>query len=339
MECWDWRTVSETADPYTLAWNPDETRMVSGGGTGIQVWKGWKKETRKRSECTSLSEWNPVDSTRIISGYDNGTIKIWDGKKGTLLNSWEGHSQAVAAIVWNHDGTRIASVGAEDMTIKIWNGVSYELMITLEGHSYPVKMVYWNHDSSRILSVAEVSKEDSEFFLWDGMTGEKWKTVTSPLSDIRVVVWNHDSSKMLVAGTRERRKVILVWDGKLLTEDRQLRPCQTILSISWNNDFIKAISSHPQRPIEIWDAESGARLNTLKVASKYIHSVFWNHDDSKIFSGSEDGTIRIGDGTTGQLLKTESFGGIVDYVRLAKEEDRIFFSISGFIRCLTVTTL
>jgi WD40 repeat protein len=338
-------TVSETADPSTLAWNPDESRIVSGGFSGIQVRKGWKKETKKKSECTSLSEWNPVDTKRIISGYDNGTIKIWDGKKGILLNSWEGHSQAVTTVVWNHDGTRIAS-GSEERTIKIWNGVSYELMITLEGHSYPVMIVTWNHDSSRILSVAEKFQKEPEFFLWDGVTGEKWKTVTAPLDYVRAV-WNHDSSKLLVAGiTTEgegvlsQKGVIAVWDGKLLTEDRRLlEELRDFTSVSWNHDSSKIISGGRDRSIQIWDAESGALLYTLMGHSDYIYSVFWNHDDRKIFSGSEDGTIRIWDGTTGQLLKTESFGGIVTNMRLTKEADRIAFSMSGFIRCLTVTNL
>jgi WD40 repeat protein len=335
-------TVSETADPSTLAWNPDESRIVSGGETGIQVWKGWKKETRKKSECTSLSEWNPVDSTRIISGYDNGTIKIWDGKKGILLNSWEGHSQAVTAIVWNHDGTRIAS-GSWDKTIKIWDGVSYELLMTLEGHSLPVKIVCWNHDSSRILSVAvNDNDEGCEFFLWDGMTGEILKTMTTPLSYCSAAVWNHDSCKLLVADyTLYGKRVITVLDGKTLTEDRRLVEEQrtNILSVSWNHDSSKIISSSAEMPIQIWDAESGTLRNRLTGHSASVLTVFWNHDDSKIFSGSRDGTIRIWDGTTGQLLKTGSFGGNVSSVRLSKAGDQIVFAVSEFIRCLTVTNL
>jgi WD40 repeat protein len=43
----------------------------------------------------SLSELNPVDSQKIISGSEDGTINIWDGKKGMILNGWEEYSQAV----------------------------------------------------------------------------------------------------------------------------------------------------------------------------------------------------------------------------------------------------
>jgi WD40 repeat protein len=163
-----------------------------------------------------------VDSTRIVSGSKDGTINVWDGKKGMLLNSWKGHFMAVSVVVWNHDGTRIAS-GSMDKIIKIWDAVSYELLLTLGGHSYPVKRVCWNHDSSRILSVGDLSPGVSEFLLRDGMTGGILKTVTLPLGDLGAAVWNHDSSKLLVGGhTREEQGVIAVWDGQSLTEDRQL---------------------------------------------------------------------------------------------------------------------
>jgi WD40 repeat protein len=282
--------VTETANVYTLAWNPDESRIASGGKRGIQVWKGWTKETRKKTECTSLSGWNPVDSTRIISGFEDGTIRIWDGKKGVLLNSWEGHSKKVTTSVWNHDGTKIASIGSEDKTIKIWNGVSYALLMTLEGHSYPVMIVCWNHDSSRMISTA-TNYLESEFVLWDGMTGETLKTVTPSLSYYRVVVWNHDSTKLLVVGeTREREERIAVWDGKSLTEDRSLvNDYGFIHSVYWNHDSSKTIAIHQKIPIQIRDAESGALLNTLTGLTGFVTSVFWNRDHSKIFSGSDRG--------------------------------------------------
>jgi WD40 repeat protein len=280
-----------------------------------------------------------VDSMRIISGSEDGTIRIWDGKKGILLNSWEGHSQEVTSIVWNHDGTKLAS-GSTDMTIKIWEGANYTLLMTLEGHSYPVRIVTWNHDSSRILTVAAMTYVQSEFFLWDGMTGEGLKTAILPLSGVCAAVWNHDSSKLLVAGTtRDEDGVIVLWDGKMLTEERRLVYADgSIFSVCWNHDSTKIISSH-EEPIQIWDVESGALLNSFTGHFGHIWTVFWSHDGSKIWSGSEDGTIRIWDGATRQLLMTGSFGASVHCMRLTNDEDRIAFPLSGFLRCLTVTNL
>jgi WD40 repeat protein len=38
---------------------------------------------------------------------------VWDGVKGELLKSLEGHSDEVRTVVWNHDGSRILS-GSDD---------------------------------------------------------------------------------------------------------------------------------------------------------------------------------------------------------------------------------
>ncbi|MBQ2387231.1 MAG: hypothetical protein II300_08135, partial [Bacteroidales bacterium] len=59
------------------------------------------------------------DGTKIISGSDDGTIKIWDANTGKYLKTLEGHSDWVNSVAYSPDGTKIIS-GSDDGTIKIW---------------------------------------------------------------------------------------------------------------------------------------------------------------------------------------------------------------------------
>ena len=59
------------------------------------------------------------DGTKIISGSDDATIKIWEANTGQCLKTLKGHSDDVESVAYSPDGTKIIS-GSDDPTIKIW---------------------------------------------------------------------------------------------------------------------------------------------------------------------------------------------------------------------------
>ena len=59
------------------------------------------------------------DSTKIISGSGDETIKIWDANTGECLKTLEGHLDYVYSVTFGPDGTKIISC-SYDETIKIW---------------------------------------------------------------------------------------------------------------------------------------------------------------------------------------------------------------------------
>ena len=59
------------------------------------------------------------DGTKIISGSNDETIKIWEANTGECLKTLKGHSDWVYSVAYSPDGTKIIS-GSRDETIKIW---------------------------------------------------------------------------------------------------------------------------------------------------------------------------------------------------------------------------
>src|SRR2546421_6944222 len=63
------------------------------------------------------------DGTRVVSGSDDETVKIWDASSGACLKTLEAHSTCISSIAFSHDDTRVVS-GSVDKTVKIWDAGS-----------------------------------------------------------------------------------------------------------------------------------------------------------------------------------------------------------------------
>ena len=60
------------------------------------------------------------DGTRIVTGSDDKTAKVWDARTGTPLLDLKGHTGEVTSVSFSPDGTRIVT-GSEDKTAKVWD--------------------------------------------------------------------------------------------------------------------------------------------------------------------------------------------------------------------------
>jgi WD40 repeat protein len=88
------------------------------------------------------------DNTQIISGSWDRTIKIWDIKTCTCIETLIGHTGDVNQVIINKAGTRIIS-SSYDHTIKIWDATTYQLITTLYGHNEGVLTVVFDTDEKK----------------------------------------------------------------------------------------------------------------------------------------------------------------------------------------------
>ncbi|KAI2791708.1 Vegetative incompatibility protein HET-E-1 [Penicillium oxalicum] len=168
----------------------------------------------------------------------------WDAHTGACLQTLEGHDSYVNSVVFSPDGSRVAS-GSSDNTIKIWDAHTGACLQTLEGHGDWVNSVVFSPDSSHVAS----GSEDETIKIWDAHTGACLQTLEGHGDWVNSVVFSPTAAAS--------------------------RP------VVFSPDSSRVASGSLDKMIKIWDAHTGACLQTLNVGN-YVNILSFDTTNSSL---------------------------------------------------------
>jgi len=128
---------------HAVALSSDGALVATDDGVNIQI---WNTQTGEPAE-------------KLISHCEDETIASQEACAKAEKN-WLGHTKAVTALAYSHDGQYLASGGA-DTAIMFWNVESGEVEWPAEGHWATVTRLLWNPDGKTVLSGGKDSKARS----------------------------------------------------------------------------------------------------------------------------------------------------------------------------------
>ena len=114
-----------------LAFSPDGALLAAGTRGHIHLWEvdtarkllsvntGHRRGKRSSTYAAELLVFSP-DSTVLLSGFDTGTIQLWDVKTRNKITALDGHTKGVNTLAFSPDGTTLVSA-ATDGTILLWD--------------------------------------------------------------------------------------------------------------------------------------------------------------------------------------------------------------------------
>ncbi len=108
-----------------------------------------------------------ADGGRVVSGWDDLTVRVWDAASGEYLCEMRGHTGWVRSVALSADGGRVVS-GGDDLTVRVWDAASGECLRELRGHKFRVLSVALSADGGRVVSCGE----DGTVRVWDAASGE-----------------------------------------------------------------------------------------------------------------------------------------------------------------------
>jgi len=129
--------------------------------TGSTITLSWKARV--------ISSAFSPDGSRIISGFEDGSLNVWDSKTGVTVGALlSGHFGPVLSVAFSQDGALIAS-GSLDKTVYVWNMATDTAVGTaFKGHSAAIRSVAFSMDSSHIISASS-----QEQMIWDVQTKQR----------------------------------------------------------------------------------------------------------------------------------------------------------------------
>ena len=236
------------------------------------------------------------DSTRIISGSGDTTIRIWDAGSGAAIGEpLQGHADLVCSVAFSPDGARAIS-GSYDRTVRIWDVVSSTpIGEPLRGHTSSVQSVVFSPDNARIIS----GSCDKTVRIWDAVSGAPIGEPLRGHSDIIHSVAPSPDGARIASGSSDN--TVRIWDamsGAPIGEPLRGHS-DWVLSVAYSPNGTLIISSSFDKTARIWDAKSGAPISELLQYSSSFRSVAFSPDGTCIVSGAYDGTIRIWNAISG----------------------------------------
>ena len=246
------------------------------------------------------------DGTKVVSGSNDRTIKIWNLTTGQELLTFFPCYSTAGLLSWlfflfvkvTPDGTKVIA-GSTEGTIEIWDLNIEQELCTLYAHTETLTTVDITPDGEKIVS----GSVDETIKVWDLVTGQQLLTLTGHLSFISSLAITPDGEK-IISGSAD--KTIKVWD---LVTGQQLLTFSSIypIALAITHDGTKVVSGGSSG-IQVWDL---AIAKELFIPSFCTHATSVNEivitpDGNHLISGSQDDTIKIWNIATSPNLFTFS---------------------------------
>ncbi|WP_188188652.1 serine/threonine-protein kinase [Nonomuraea sp. SYSU D8015] len=300
-------TITSTPTPTVVTTTPapaQTEQQTTVPVVGKQDGKSLKGHTKGVQTFSAVSVGD--ETTWLVTGGQDGRVRLWDLAEHKSLATMKGHSQEVYAVAGAMMGkTPVAVSGGYDGSVRLWN------LKTRKG-----KILGWHGQSVFAAAVTKVKGK------WVAVTGD---------ADGYLRFWDLDKRKAMGKSIRAHRKPVN-WLSATHIGDRAIAISASgdeslrMWDMSKRKAYGKAYKGHSKGvyavtvgkvggktvvasggkdgKIRIWDPKNGKTLGTMSGHKKNIYALSFGTmgDRTVLLSGSTDGTIRLWDPDTRKAL-------------------------------------
>jgi WD40 repeat protein len=265
---------------------------------------------------------------RVVTGSDNGDVRIWDARSGTLLARLEGHEKPVNVVSTSYpdqretierrcygivnavaislDGQRIVS-GSSDNTVRVWHTETGVELTRLDGHESRVNAVAFSPDGRRIGSASY----DRTVRIWDAETGTQLARLDGHRDSVEAITFSPDGRRV-VSGSADL--TLRIWDAETGTQlARHDGHQNTVTAVAFSPDGRRVVSGSSDETVRVWQAELHASIvPPLDGHRTWVIGLMFDTTGRFLASWSLDETARVWDALGGtQLALLAGHGSLI----------------------------
>ncbi len=230
---------------------------------------------------TSLC-WN-TQGTALVSGSEDGTVKVWDLKADAADSFFKGHSAGINDAYWRPDGERLLTE-SNDGTARIWDAHTGKELRQLK-ITPALRSAVWNPDGKQLAT----GQTDGSLRVWNAETGAQI-SYSKSLNDCRIIAWTSDGKLLASAGPDD----ILIQDSsgtviaKIATKGMPTR------QVAWNPDNSLLACAYGAA-IYVYEPHANPKAVVVRGLPGATRAVAWSHDGKRLAIGAGPGLISLWD--------------------------------------------
>jgi len=214
------------------------------------------KQSSHLDTMTTLS-YSP-DSTRIITGADDGLIKIWDVSSGFHIATFTEHTSAVTASAYSKRGN-ILFTSSLDGSVRAWDMLRYRNFRTFTAPTRLSFSCLAIDPSAEVVCAA--SHNSFEIYLWSVQTGALLDRLSGHEGPVSTLAFTPDG-RYLVSGSWDRTiRVWSVFDRSQTSESLQLT--SDLLCVAIRPDSAQIAASTLDGSISFWNLNTSIQESGL----------------------------------------------------------------------------
>ncbi|MBZ0285580.1 MAG: hypothetical protein K8L97_32920 [Anaerolineae bacterium] len=280
----------------SIDWSPDGTKIAVGGGpisaqcdlsdtTGyaVRILDGETFAVLNElagHSCNVVSvAWSP-DSTQLITGSGDGTIRLWDAESGDiLLETPVTTFGGKISLSWHPDGTQFTAIDSATHTLELYDAIEGQRVEFLPASLDPyIASAVWSPNESKLVA----SMGGGDLIVWDGVEGAEITRIENPHSStLSGAIWSPDGQLIATSG---RDLTINIWD---VTSGQKLQSINyeyDMYGFAWGNKHILA-TTHTDKIVRFWDTETGQMLFSVGYEG-IIYAIDWHPERPCLALGS-----------------------------------------------------
>ncbi|KAM3916335.1 coronin-7-like [Leptodactylus fuscus] len=199
--------------------------------------------------------WDPFNPHRLVTGGEDGRIRVWEipqhGLKETLTEPQSAlavHNERIYTVRFHPCASDILVSSSYDLTLRVWNLKTGNNVLTLQGHEDQIFSLAWSPDGKYLATCSK----DQRIRIYEPRVSDKAKQEGPGPEGPRGarILWVCDGKYLLVSGFDSRSERQLTLHS---SQDLSLGPVATV-----------SIDVSPSTLIPYYDPDTGLLLLTGK---------------------------------------------------------------------------